>query len=227
MAIYAISDLHLSFGNNKPMDIFGANWENHYLKIAKDWNEKVKEEDLVILAGDFSWATYISNTVEDFSFLNSLKGKKILLKGNHDYWWETVNKMKNFLKDNNFDNIEFLFNNCIEYNGISICGTRGWARSNDPQYDNDKIFAREYLRLEYSLSQAKTEEKIVVLHFPPNEQIVQIMKKYNVKTCIYGHLHGNSSENVFDGAKKGNIDGIEYYLTSCDYLNFELVKIEV
>ncbi len=226
MAIFAISDLHLSFGNNKPMDVFGVNWENHYIKIADDWNKKVTDNDIVILAGDFSWATYLPNTIEDFNYLNNLKGRKILLKGNHDYWWETVNKMNNFLKENNFKNIEFLFNNCIQYKDVSICGTRGWAKSTDPQYDNDKIFAREYMRLEYSLKQAKTNNIIAVLHYPPNENEIEIMKKYNVSKCIYGHLHGNNTDNIFENIKIGNINGIEYYLTSCDYLNFKLEKIE-
>lgn len=225
MAIYAISDLHLSFGNNKPMDVFGQQWEKHYIKIENDWNEKVSDDDIVVLAGDFSWATYLPNTIEDFTFLNRLKGRKVLLKGNHDYWWETVNKMNKFLKENNFSNIEFLFNNCIEYNGISICGTRGWARSLDPQYDNEKIFAREYTRLEYSLKQAKTDNIIAVMHFPPNENMIEIMEKYNVSKCVYGHLHKNNQEDVFENIRSGNINGIEYYLTSCDYLDFKLVKI--
>lgn len=223
MAIYAISDLHLSFGNNKPMDIFGVNWENHYIKIAEDWKAKITNDDIVIMAGDFSWATYIEDTIEDFNYLNSLPGTKLILKGNHDYWWETVSKMKKFLEQHNYSNIDFIYNNCIEKDGWSICGTRGWAINDDPQYDNDKIFAREYLRLEYSLQQATTDNILVVLHYPPNNTIIEIMKKYKVKKCIYGHVHGNNE--VFEKCLVGESEGIEYYLTACDYLNFKLIKI--
>ena len=222
MAIFAISDLHLAFDENKPMDIFGVNWENHFNKIAQDWKEKVKDEDLVILAGDFSWATYLENTVKDFEYLNNLPGRKVLLKGNHDYWWETKTKMNKFLLENNIDNIEFLFNNCIEYNGYSICGTRGWAKTDDSKYDDKKIFKREYERLRYSLEQTKTDNIIVVLHFPPDQQIIEILKEYNVKKCIYGHLHGKfEEENMLNGI----VDGIEYYCTSCDFLDFKLIEI--
>lgn len=221
MGIFAISDLHLSFGNNKPMDIFGESWENHHIKIEKDWMDKVTDDDIVILAGDFSWATYLEETIQDFEYLNKLPGKKLLLKGNHDYWWTTVTKMNNFLKENDFNNIEFIYNNSIEYNGYSICGTRGWSDTLDSKYDDEKILAREYQRLEYSLNQAKSDNIIVVLHFPPNEKFIEIMKKYNVKICIYGHLHGKlKPEDIIQ-----NSNGIKYYLTSADKIDFKLVEI--
>ena len=150
MSIFVIADLHLSFKNPKPMDIFGDNWTKHEEKIKKDWNEKVKEEDLVVLPGDFSWATYIEDTIPDFEYLNSLPGKKIMLKGNHDYWWTTVTKMKKYLKEKNFENIDFLYNNsfCIE-NKI-IVGTRGWV-TNPKSEENYKILKRENDRLKISL----------------------------------------------------------------------------
>ncbi len=222
MSIFAIGDLHLSFGNNKPMDVFGVNWENHYIKIQENWKRKITNNDLVLLVGDFSWATYLQDTIDDFTYLNNLPGKKILLKGNHDYWWETTTKMKAFLKENSFENIDFLFNNCIEYNGYSICGTRGWGKTNDDKYDDDKILKRECQRLEYSLKQAKTENIIVILHFPPTNEEIQLMNKYNAKKCIYGHLHGQSHT----AAIIGNVDSIEYYLVSSDYTEFDLIKIE-
>ena len=133
MAIFVIADLHLSFNEDKPMDIFGENWVDHENKIKNDWLKKVKEEDLVILPGDFSWETYLENTKLDFEFLNKLPGKKILLKGNHDYWWSTVTKMRKFLKENNFENIDFLYNNSYEYENKIIVGTRGWIISDEEE----------------------------------------------------------------------------------------------
>ena len=136
MAIYAISDLHLSFGENKPMDIFGENWENHVDKIKKDWEEKIGKEDVVLMPGDFSWAMYLEDTYEDFKFLNSLPGKKILLKGNHDYWWTTLKKMREYLKNNNFEKIDFLYNNSYFYDNKIIVGTRGWSEQEEKEFVN-------------------------------------------------------------------------------------------
>ena len=167
MSIYAIGDLHLSFGTNKPMDIFGFNWENHSEKIKKNWIDKVKEDDLVLLPGDFSWAMDLENTYEDFKFLNSLPGKKLLLKGNHDYWWTTLTKMRDFLKSNNFENIDFIQNNYYEYNNIVITGVRGWTIDN--KEENEKYQKREKIRLETNLEKIKKEkgentEIIVLMH---------------------------------------------------------------
>ena len=149
MAIYTIGDLHLSFNENKPMSIFGDNWKGHEEKIKKDWIQKVKETDLVILPGDFSWSTYLNDTKEDFEYLNSLPGKKLLLKGNHDYWWTTITSMRNFLKENKFDNIDFIHNNSYEFENCIIVGTRGWNQSED--IEDKKILKREALRLELSI----------------------------------------------------------------------------
>ena len=161
MSIFVIADLHLSFKNPKPMDIFGDNWTKHEEKIKKDWNEKVKEEDLVVLPGDFSWATYIEDTIPDFEYLNSLPGKKIMLKGNHDYWWTTVTSMRKFLKENKFQNIDFLYNNSFEYENKILCGTRGWSLV-DEEID-EKLINRELGRLELSLQDGakKAEENPV------------------------------------------------------------------
>ena len=234
MSIYVIADLHLSFTKNKPMNIFGDNWDNHTEKIRNNWIQKVKQNDYVILVGDFSWATYLKDTKKDFEFLNNLPGNKILLKGNHDYWWTTLTSMRNFLKDNGFNNIDFVYNNsyCVE-NKI-IVGTRGWNIL-DNESDN-KMVKRESARLDLSIQDGITnfgddKEIISFLHYPPitsnviykNEEtdFVKILKKYNIKKCYYGHLHGNSHKDAIIG----EIEGIEYKLVSADYLNFNLVKI--
>ena len=231
MSIFVIADLHLSFKNPKPMDIFGDNWTKHEEKIKKDWNEKVKEEDLVVLPGDFSWATYIEDTIPDFEYLNSLPGKKIMLKGNHDYWWTTVTSMRKFLKENNFQNIDFLYNNSFEYENKILCGTRGWSLV-DEEID-EKLINRELGRLELSLQEGgqKTVSGALPHVQPPitknkilseeEMKFIELMKKYNVKRCYYGHLHGNS---IYD-AVEGKIQGIELKLVSADGLDFKLIKI--
>ena len=231
MSIYVIADLHLSFSQNKPMDIFGDNWENHDEKIKKNWIKKVKADDYVILPGDFSWATYIEDTKLDFSYLNYLPGKKILLKGNHDYWWTTLASMRKFVKENEFENIDFLYNNSYLVEDKIIVGTRGW---NVFDSENDKkMIKRETARLELSIKDGiqkygNEREIIAFLHYPPitqnnlnkpeNREFMNMLKKYNIKRCYYGHLHGQSHKD----AVVGIIDGIEYKLISADYLNFDL-----
>lgn len=231
MSIYAISDLHLSFGNNKPMDIFGANWENHAEKIKKDWLKKVTNDDLVLLPGDFSWATYLEDTYQDFEYLNNLPGKKLLLKGNHDYWWTTLKKMREYLKKNNFKNIDFIYNNSYLFDNKIIVGTRGWQAEDSGE--DRKIIKREIIRLELSVKDGtkkygEDREIIVCMHYPPfnkyNEKsmnFLELMKKYNVKTCLYGHLHGEIGEQV----KEENIEGIDFKLVSCDQIDFKIQKI--
>lgn len=230
MAIYSISDLHLSLGIHKPMDIFGANWENHEKKIKENWIKKVKQEDLVLLPGDFSWAMYLEETKNDFMYLNELPGTKVMLKGNHDYWWESVSKMRNFLAENNFKNIDFLYNNSYEWENKIIAGTRGWSEQEE---NAEKIIRREKLRLELSLKDGITKygdkkEIIVCMHYPPFNRyeqndfnFIKTMKQYNVKTCIYGHIHGQAGKE----AKQGVIEGINYIMASSDQTNFDLIKI--
>lgn len=233
MSIYVIGDLHLSFSQSKPMDIFGKNWEKHEEKIKQNWNEKVKNEDTVVLPGDFSWATYLEDTYLDFKYLNELPGKKILLKGNHDYWWTTITSMKKYLEENNFKNIEFLYNNSIECENKIFIGTRGWSFQETE--NSKKMINRENQRLELSIKDAinknTNKEIIAFMHYPPiiNKQLLvnthlefyKTLKKYNIKTCYYGHLHGKSHKD----AVIGDIGGIDFYLVSADYLNFKLLKI--
>lgn len=224
MAIYALSDLHLSFGiKDKPMDIFGERWANYEERIKENWNKQIKVDDTVIIAGDFCWATYLEDSLPDFKYLSELSGKKILLKGNHDYWWTTLNKLNAFIQKNNISNVSFLHNNFYEVENYIICGTRYWSYTEEAE-DNNKIFNRELLRAQISLDAAKAKEPmkeiIFVTHYPPDEKIINLVKKYKVKYWIYGHIHSNYEENLI------NIDGIKTYLTSGDYLNFIPLKLE-
>ena len=229
MSIYVIADLHLSFSQDKPMDIFGKNWENHAEKIKQDWLAKVNDDDMVVLPGDFSWAMHLEDT-----YLNELPGKKVLLKGNHDYWWTTVTSMKKFLEENKFNNIEFLYNNAIEYENKVFVGSRGWALQDTE--NSKKMINRECQRLELSIKDAinnydNTKEIIAFMHYPPlvKQQLLEnnhlefykVLKKYDIKRCYYGHLHGNSHKDAING----DIGGINFSLISADYLNFKLLKI--
>ena len=231
MAIYVIGDLHLSFSTNKPMDIFG--WGNHSEKIKKNWLEKVNNEDTVILPGDFSWATYLQDTYKDFEYLNNLPGKKILSKGNHDYWWTTITSMKKYLEQNNFEKIDFLYNNSFLVEDKIIVGTRGWVNSWRSQ-ENYKILKRENDRLKLSIEDGikrygNNREIIAFIHYPPfyKESVVEeidfikTLKKYNIKKCFYAHLHGDSHKEAIEGI----VNGIEFKLVSSDYLKFDLIKL--
>ncbi len=224
MALFAISDLHLSFGTDKPMNIFGAKWENYTEKLKTNWQEMVKEDDVVIIPGDISWALYIEESLEDFKFINELNGTKLIMKGNHDYWWTTASKMQKFFDEHNFNTIKILNNNSYMYNNIAICGTRGWNIPPENSNGEDrKIYEREKIRLVLSLEEAKergAEEIIVAMHYPPvndeKSDFIEIMKEYNVRRCVYGHLHGPAHSN----AVEGEVDGIKINLISCDYINF-------
>ena len=235
MSIYVIADLHLSFGVYKPMDIFGEAWDNHPEKIRQDWISKVKPEDTVILPGDFSWATYIEEAKKDFEFLNELPGKKILLKGNHDYWWTTLTKMREFIADNGFENIDFLFNNSYLVEDKIIVGSRGWALQDGEE--NKKMINRENERLKLSFKDGiekygEDKEFLVFMHYPPiaSKELLgsnyldfyKTMREHNVKDCYYGHLHGNSHKDAIEG----EVGGINFHLISSDYLGFKLVKID-
>lgn len=234
MSIFVIADLHLSFAQEKPMNIFGDNWDQHAEKVKENWIQKVKEEDYVIIPGDFSWATYLENAKPDFEFLNQLPGNKILLKGNHDYWWTTLTSMKKFLSENHFNNIDFLYNNSYLIENKIIVGTRGWNIL-DTEEDS-KMINRENARLKLSIEDGikkygKDREIIAFLHYPPitknsicNNEITEFaktLKEYNIKHCYYGHLHGNSHNDAIIG----KVDEIDYHLISADYINFNLEKV--
>ena len=235
MSIYAISDLHLSFNDDKPMNVFGENWDNHEEKIKDNWIKTVKDDDLVILPGDFSWAMHLKDTLNDFKFLNVLPGKKVLIKGNHDYWWTTIKSMNDFLNSNKIDNISFIINNAFLFEDTIIVGTRGWTFTESE--NSEKMHKRELMRLENSIkygvdNYGKDKRIICAMHYPPitknminnneNSMYMELMRKNNIKNCIYGHLHGKSHQE----AVEGNINGIELKLVSCDYLDFNLYKIE-
>lgn len=224
MSIFAISDLHLSFGSNKPMNIFRG-WENHTEKLVANWNRLVKEEDTVILPGDFSWGLKLEETKNDFEFLNKLNGKKIILKGNHDLWWSTVKKLKEFFAENNFSDIEIVFNNTVICEGYAIAGTRGWFYDDT---SDKKIIAREVGRLEKSITEAEKTglPMLVFLHYPPVygtqvcEEIFSVLKRHNIKKVYYGHIHGTGKINAVK-----EYDGIEFSLISCDCIDFTPVFI--
>ena len=230
MAIYVIADLHLSFSQDKPMSIFGENWEEHSEKIKNNWISKVKPEDTVVLPGDFSWAMYLQDTYKDFEYLNSLPGKKLLLKGNHDYWWTTVTNMRNFLKKNKFKNIDFIYNNSYLVENKILTGTRGWNLLDTE--NSSKMIKRESIRLQLAIEDGikkygDDKEIIVFMHYPPisntnkKSEFLKILKQYDIKRCYYGHLHGKSHQDAVEGI----VDGIEFKLISADYLNFDVIKV--
>lgn len=223
--IYAISDLHLSFGVNKPMNVFGKKWDNYEQRIKENWERRVKSDDYVLLPGDLSWGLTLKESRKDFEFINSLPGRKIISKGNHDYYFSTKSKLYNFFKENNFDTIDILHNNSYIIGDYVVCGTRGWGKteSGDATLDK-KITAREEIRLRLSLEEGKkTGKKIIVaMHYPPfYSKFCSIMKEYGVVLCIYGHLHGYGTFMI----KEGIIDEIEYKMVSCDHTGFDVVKL--
>lgn len=226
MALYAISDLHLSLNTDKPMDIFGENWTAHDQKIKENWLQKIKDEDTVLIAGDISWAMKWEESEADLKWIDSLPGNKIISKGNHDYWWASITKLNNL-----FNRTKFLQNNFYVYEDYAICGTRGWTAPNEKYTEHDeKIYKRECIRLKLSLDAAKKEgyEKfIVMIHYPAtnerfeDSEFTKIFKEYGVEKVIYGHIHGYGLKNILNGER----DGIEYIMTSSDYLEFDPIKI--
>lgn len=237
MALYAIADLHLPLGIDKPMDKFGSAWANYVERLAENWQHTVKPYDTVMIPGDFSWATYLEQSIKDFEFLNNLNGRKIISKGNHDYWWTTMSKLGKFISDFGFENIMFMQNNSYVYDKTALCGTRGWLPPECDKFtENDrKIFDREVLRLELSLKQAQKkiesgecDEIYVFLHYPPmsekrtDNSLTALLAEYNVKKTIYGHLHGRAHQSAVTGMH----NGIEYILASADYLQFMPKKLK-
>ena len=223
MALYAIGDTPLSLGSNKPMDVFGGGWEGYVDKLSAGFSV-VRPEDTVVLCGDLSWGMNLAEAQEDFAFLDALPGEKILLKGNHDYWWTTAAKMNRFFDENGFHSLHILHNNCHEYGPYALCGTRGWFYE---ETGDQKVFHREVMRLEASLKAAGEREKLCFLHYPPCYQgytcpeIMALLEEYGVKRCYYGHLHGGSHRL----AVEGRYGEVEYHLVSADYVGFQPQKI--
>lgn len=229
MALYAIGDLHLSLGTNKPMDIFGGAWSG-YMEKLKEGLSVITEEDTTILLGDLSWALDMQGAREDFAYINAIPGRKIILKGNHDYWWTTATKFYKFCEAEGFENMYILNNNAYEYEDIAICGTRGWFFEEDAAVGshNDKVFKRELIRLETSLKAAGEKEKLCFLHYPPRyrgyecPEILALLKQYGVTACYYGHLHGDSHKLAIEGLH----DGVEFRLCAADFLKFHPFRIK-
>lgn len=228
MALFVMGDLHLSLSSDKSMDIFGG-WENYVERIKENWNREVSPEDTVVVPGDISWAMSLKEAVADFRYIHELPGRKIILKGNHDYWWTTAAKMNNFLAENGFDSIFILHNNHYAYESYGICGTRGWI-NDDSEPADAKVLAREAQRLETSIASAENAglEPLVFLHYPPlygneyNPDLLEVMYRHNIKRCWYGHIHGRKGhQNAVNGEK----DGIVFQLVSADYVQFCPVKI--
>lgn len=227
MSLFAIADLHLSLGTDKPMDIFGG-WSDYVTKLETNWQNKVRPEDTVVIPGDISWGMNFEQSKKDFEFINKLNGRKIISKGNHDYWWNTKNKMDKFFAENGFDTINILHNNHYSYEGYGICGTRGWISDNGEPADQ-KVLAREAGRLALSIESAQKAglEPVVFLHYPPlfgnsyNYDMLEVLHKYGIKKCFYGHLHGRAHAYAINGTR----DGVEYRLIASDFLHFDPLDI--
>lgn len=226
MALYAIGDTHLSLGCDKPMDVFGGAWKGYVEKLREGFST-ITEDDTVVLCGDLSWGMSLEGAAADFAFLNALPGQKWLLKGNHDYWWNTASKMEAFFAANGFHKLHILHNNCADYGQTALCGTRGWFFEENAAPHSEKVFKRELIRLEASLKAAGDREKLCFLHYPPLyqgyicQEILDLLERYGVRACYYGHLHGASHRL----AREGRHGGVDYFLVAADYLGFCPKKI--
>lgn len=226
MKIFAISDLHLSLGTDKPMNIFGSNWDNHTEKIAEDWLKQVSEEDLVLMPGDHSWGLKLAEAIPDLEFIGNLPGQKVLIKGNHDLWWQSKKKLVSVLDPS----MHILQNDALSFDGWTICGTRGWIVPQDGKFspEDQKVYERELLRLKMSLDKAGKDKPIIaMLHYPPisangvANEFANILEEYGVTVCIYGHLHGAMTHIAFEGEHCG----VQYHLVSADHLDFKLKRL--
>ncbi|MCR4670208.1 MAG: metallophosphoesterase [Saccharofermentans sp.] len=238
MSIYALADLHLSLSNpDKSMDVFGTGWEGYIDRIRKAWEETVGEDDTVLISGDISWATYIENAREDFEFINSLPGRKLLSRGNHDYWWTTISKMEKILSSWDLEKMSFVRTNAVECEGCLITGTRGWGlpKSGSDYTEEDKrIFAREVERTKLAIKELdkadpeRTKKRIFMIHYPPTikdikqSELTKIIEEGGIDICVYGHLHGMAHRFVNE---EGTGSDTRYICSSSDYLNFTPLKI--
>jgi uncharacterized protein len=227
VSLFAISDLHLDVSGSKPMDVFGDSWFEHDKKIYANWTKKIEKTDTVLISGDISWAMHMDSGLMDLKWVHELPGRKIFVKGNHDYWWTSITKLNNLYSD-----MDFIQNNFFTYEDYAICGTRGWICPGSENFTShdEKIYNREILRLKNSLNSAVREgynKFIVMMHYPPigekfiDSGFIDVFKEYGVKKVIYGHIHGDALSK----AVVGNIDGVEYILTSCDNIDFDPIKI--
>ncbi len=228
MSLYCIGDLHLSLGEDKPMDVF-AGWNDYVQRLEENWRRLVTDDDTVVIAGDISWAMRLEETLTDFRFIDALPGKKLLLKGNHDYWWTTKKKMDAFLRENRLDSMQILFNNAYAVGDYTVCGTRGWFLENDTPEDI-KVLAREVGRLRLSLGEAEKlgGEPVVFLHYPPYyrgvecAEIMDVLAEHGIGKCYYGHIHGKKN---FRLAYEGTYRGVDLRLISCDKVGFMPVLV--
>ncbi len=228
MSLFAIADLHLSLGSNKPMDVFEG-WQNYTEKLEQNWRSIVKDEDTVVIAGDISWAMKLEETYQDFSFIHSLPGQKLMLKGNHDYWWSTKKKIDTYFSENGFDSIRIVHNNAVAVGDIAVCGTRGWLYNAETAEDK-KIVNREVGRLNASLDDAARQgkEPLVFLHYPPVydnlecTEILNVLTERGINQCYFGHIHGSQAAKR---AITGEYRGIKMHLISCDHVRFMPVLV--
>ncbi len=226
--LWTIGDLHLSFEADKPMDVFGKDWTDHVQRLSEGFR-RVSGEDVTVICGDLTWGMSMESCLQDFLYIHRLPGRKIILKGNHDYWWSTAGKARAFFEKNGIDSIDILNNNCFFYGNAAVCGTRGWMCPNaDPAPHDRKIMDREIGRLETSLRAAgECGRKIVFLHYPPifgrfrAEGLIEVMERCGVRECYYGHLHGAGRALAFEGVDRG----IRYKLVSADHVSFCPVKV--
>ena len=225
MSIYAIGDTHLSFSSNKPMNVFQG-WEDYVDRLERNWRALIRDDDTVVIAGDVSWALKLDEVTEDLRFLDSLPGKKLIMKGNHDFWWQTKKKLDGFIEENGFKTLSILFNNAYKADDYVICGSRGWF-FDDSEGSVKKVLNREAGRLRISIESAleltdDVGKIIVFLHYPPVtleqqcDEIMDVLKGYGIRRCFYGHLHGPSLKNAVNGV----VDGIDFRLVSADFLRF-------
>lgn len=223
MSLYTIADLHLSFSTDKPMDIFGPLWKDHISGLENGFS-KLSDDDVTVIPGDISWAMSIKGAIEDFRFIDALPGKKLISKGNHDYWWETATKIKRFFSENGITTIDILHNNAFLVGDFAVCGTRGWFYEEESS-GNRKIYEREIGRLRRSLEEGrklKAEKMLCFLHYPPIcagyecDEITDMLEEFDVSECFFGHLHGYGHKSAFEGIHKN----VSYSLVSADYLSF-------
>ena len=226
MALYAIGDLHLGLSVDKPMDVFGSGWDSHVERLQAAF-AKLHDDDVTVLCGDTSWGIDFAQSLADFQFIDALPGKKLLLKGNHDYWWNTAAKMRRFFAENGLATLDILHNNCHFYGDYALCGTRGWFYEEDQKAHDEKVLNREVGRLEASLKLAEGRPILAFLHYPPLyegyrcPEILKKLEEYGVERCFYGHLHGKKVRVQPEIIKHG----IRYLLTSCDLVKNTLVPV--